>query len=173
MLRLPKCHSCSSGGGWQHGHSISVASPRTRALSTARCQQQKLQLKSVWSTKKGAANLDGRFGKHPQIPYPDAANYSVMNLIEMTAATAQSNLRSTAPVAMLKASYLFQSQHRTCILLKNLRLRFTKRLGTHQDIYLARVRQHLCSTLLRPGVPCTQHAVPAHTVHNEREELTC
>ena len=126
-----------------------------------------------FGAQKRAANLDRRFGKHAQIPYPDAAHHSVTALKELTAAPAQSNLRSTAPVAMLKASYLFQSQHRTCILLKNLRLRFTKRLGTHQDIYLARVRQHFCSTLLRPGVPCTQHAVPAHTVHNEREELTC
>jgi hypothetical protein len=142
--------------------------PINCAVSTTKATAQNL-----FGAQERAANLDRRFGKHAQIPYPDAAHHSVTALKELTAAPAQSNLRSTAPVAMLKASYLFQSQHRTCILLKNLRLRFTKRLGTHQDIYLARVRQHLCSTLLRPGVPCTQHAVPAHTVHNEREELTC
>ena len=122
-----------------------------------------------------ALHLNGRVCEHAQIPNPDAARGRVTRAAQTAASAAagawsscrhhrclpqHTHLRSTAPVATLKASYLFQSQHSTYSNLRKARAFLFKMLSAGR--HLAGMRQHFRAALLRPRVPCAQHAVTAH-----------
>lgn len=91
-----------------------------------------------------ASHLNGRICEHAQIPNPDAARGCVTRAAQTAASAAagassscrhhrclpqHTHLRSTAPVATLKASYLFQSQHSTYSKLRKARAFLFKMLG--------------------------------------------